>query len=128
MFLYNSQKINLIYSVVFKLLIVKLDVGQKLFDNLKLTFMREIVILIPDTEPEQNVEIDVRINGRKKTLQYRVELVSWEGTQPSNDEKFTKIKHKIEEYDQDWELVEIGSPDNENIPLMFRKRRITNGD
>jgi hypothetical protein len=90
--------------------------------------MREIVILIPDTEPEQNVEIDVRINGRKKTMQYRVELVTWEGTQPTNDEKFTRIKHKIEEYDKDWELVEIGSPDNENIPLMFRRRKIVNGD
>lgn len=90
--------------------------------------MREIVILIPDTEPEQNVEIDVRINGRKKTMQYRVELVSWEGTKPTNDEKFTKLKHKIQEYDKDWELVEIGAPDSENIPLMFRKRKITNGD
>ncbi len=90
--------------------------------------MREIVILIPDTEPEQNVEIDVRINGRKKTLQYRVELMSWEGTEPSTDEKFTRLKHKIEAYDKDWELVEIGAPKSENIPLMFRKRKIMNGD
>jgi len=28
--------------------------------------MREIVILIPEIDVEQNVEIDVRINGRKK--------------------------------------------------------------
>lgn len=84
--------------------------------------MREIVILIPDVEPEQNVEIDVRINGRTKTLQYRVELVSWEGTIPSQDEKYFKIKHKIEEYDKNWELVEIGAPSNEGVPLMFRKK------
>jgi len=28
--------------------------------------MREIVILIPEIDVEQNVEIDVRINGRRK--------------------------------------------------------------
>ena len=40
--------------------------------------MKEVVILIPDVDFEQNVEIDVRINGRTKTLQYRVELLDWE--------------------------------------------------
>ncbi|MGV8115004.1 hypothetical protein SDC9_80350 [bioreactor metagenome] len=85
--------------------------------------MKEVVILIPDTEPEQNVEIEVRINGRKKTLQYRVELVNWEGTAPSAQERFTVLKHRIDAYDKDWELVEIGAPDRENIPLVFRKKR-----
>ncbi|MCK4664692.1 MAG: hypothetical protein KAT68_17615 [Bacteroidales bacterium] len=87
--------------------------------------MKEIVILIPEIEPEQNVEIDVRINGRKKTLQYRVELVTWEGTKPSSDEKFTLVKHKIDGYDKNWELIEIGAPINDNISLMFRKKSKT---
>lgn len=30
--------------------------------------MREIVIVVPEIEVEQNVEIEVPINGRKKTL------------------------------------------------------------
>lgn len=86
--------------------------------------MREIVVLIPDIEPEQNVEIEVRINGRKKTLQYRVELLDWEGENdiPTND-KVTILRHKIARYDKDWELVEIGAPDNkQNIPLMFKRK------
>ena len=29
---------------------------------------------------------------------------------------------KIEENEKDWELVEIGAPDNGNIPLMFKKK------
>ncbi len=86
--------------------------------------MKEVVILIPDLEPEQNVEIDVRINGRKNTLQYRVELVTWEGTSPAPDEKFYRLKHTIEHYDKNWELVEIGVPDASGVPLMFRKRNI----
>ncbi|MCF8228790.1 MAG: hypothetical protein K9G58_03330 [Bacteroidales bacterium] len=86
--------------------------------------MREIVVLIPDVEPEQNVEIEVRINGRKKTLQYRVELLDFEGSDetPTKD-KVTVLRHKLAEYDKNWELVEIGAPDKEeNIPLMFRRK------
>jgi len=81
--------------------------------------MREIVILVPDIDIEQNIEIDVRINGRKKTIQYRVELMNWEG----NDEKnrVGVLKHKIDAYNKDWELVEIGAPSATEIPLIFKK-------
>ncbi len=84
--------------------------------------MREIVILIPDLEPEQNVDIEVSINGRRKTLQYRVELINWEGAGVPPLDKVTVLRHKIAGYDKDWELVEIGAPNNENIPLTFRRK------
>ena len=86
--------------------------------------MREIVVLIPDVEPEQNVEIEVRINRRKKTLQYRVELLDFEGSEQMQiNDKVTILRHKITKYDKDWELIEIGAPDKEeNIPLMFKKK------
>ena len=82
--------------------------------------MREIIVLIPDIDVEQNVEIDVRINGRKKTLKYRVELINWEGN--DQGDRITVLKHKIKDYDKDWELVEIGAPSDTEIPLMFRKK------
>ena len=84
--------------------------------------MREIVIVIPDVEIEQNIEIDVRINGKKKTMQYRVELISWEGNQVPPRDKVQVLRHIVNEYDKNWELVEIGAPGQENIPLMFRKK------
>jgi len=84
--------------------------------------MREVVVLIPDVDIEQNVEIDVRINGRKKTMQYRVELLNWEGNDVPPKEKVQVLRHKIAAYDKDWELVEVGAPTDENIPLMFRKK------
>lgn len=84
--------------------------------------MKEVVILIPDIDPEQNVEIEVRINGRKKTLNYRVELMTWEGEPPSPEEAVTVLRHKVDSYDKSWELVEIGEPTHDGIPLMFRKR------
>lgn len=84
--------------------------------------MREIVIVVPDIEIEQNIEIDVRINGKKKTMQYRVELISWEGNQVPPRDKVKVLRHIVNEYDKNWELVEIGAPGQENIPLMFRKK------
>ena len=87
--------------------------------------MREIVILVPELDVEQNVEIDVRINGRKKTMQYRVELLNWEGNAQEN--RVGIIKHKLNDYDKGWELVEIGAPSGTNIPLIFR-RNIKDGE
>ncbi len=84
--------------------------------------MREVVILIPDVDVEQNVEIEVRINGRKKTMQYRVELLRWEGNDDAPIDKVQVIKHKIQEYDKNWELIEVGAPNKDNIPLMFRRK------
>ena len=84
--------------------------------------MREVVLSIPTLEAEQNIEIDVRINGRKQTIKYRVEIVNWEGSNPDSEEKVKVMKHVIKDYDKDWVLVQIGSPTEENIPLMFRKK------
>ena len=82
--------------------------------------MKEIRVVIPDIDVEQNVEIEVRINGRKRTLRYRVELLSWEGDE--SEDRVTVLKHKINEYDKNWELVEIGAPSDKEIPIMFRKK------
>ena len=87
--------------------------------------MREVVLSIPTLEAEQNLEIDVRINGKKRTLKYRVEIVHWQGSEPSSEEKVTVIRHAIDDYDKDWELIQIGAPDQEKIPLMFRKKSVT---
>jgi hypothetical protein len=84
--------------------------------------MREDVILIPDVEPEQNVEIEVSINGKKRTIHYKVELLNWERHDVPPKDKVTVLKQSIEEKERDWELIEIGAPDNGNIPLMFRRK------
>ena len=89
--------------------------------------MREIVILIPEVDAKQNVEIDVRINGKKKTLKYRVEIVEWEGEDPSKD-RVSVLKKKIDNYDKNWQLMEIGAPSEHQIPLMFRQRKVEEKD
>lgn len=85
--------------------------------------MREVVIQVPTLETEHNIDIEVKINGKKRTLNYRVEIVEWDTEEPSSHEKVTVLQHKIKEYDKNWELIQIGSPTRTNIPIMFRKRK-----
>jgi len=85
--------------------------------------MREIRLAIPEIDRDQNIEIDVRINGKTNSLKYRVEIVHWEGDNSSSEEKVKVIRHAIEDHNKDWELIEIGSPDIDKVPLVFKKKR-----
>jgi hypothetical protein len=84
--------------------------------------MREVVIYVPTLEAEQNIDIDVKINGKKRTMHYRVEIVDWEDYGGESEDKVEVIKRVIKEHDMDWELIQIGIPTKDNIPIMFRKR------
>lgn len=84
--------------------------------------MREVVIYVPTLEAEQNIDIDVKINGKKRTMHYRVEIVDWEDYSGETKDKVDVIKRVIKEHDRDWELIQIGIPTKDNIPIMFRKR------
>lgn len=84
--------------------------------------MREVVIYVPTLEAEQNIDIDVKINGKKRTMHYRVEIVDWEDYGGESGDKVDVIRRVIKEHDRDWELIQIGIPTKDNIPIMFRKR------
>lgn len=84
--------------------------------------MREVVIYVPTLEAEQNIDIDVKINGKKRTMHYRVEIVDWEDYGGESEDKVDVIRRVIKEHDRDWELIQIGIPTKDNIPIMFRKR------
>ncbi len=84
--------------------------------------MKEVVVQIPTYESEQNIEIDVRINGKKRTLKYRVEIVEWESEESETIDKVSTIKQVIKEHDRDWRLIQIGVPSEKSIPIMFQKK------
>lgn len=84
--------------------------------------MKEVVLQIPTLGSEQNIEIEVRINGKKRTLHYRVEIVDWETDDESTEDKVSIIKRVIKEHDRDWQLIQIGIPTIKNIPIMFRRK------
>ncbi len=90
--------------------------------------MREVVVLIPSFEGNQNIEIDVSINGKKRILKYRVEIIELEGEDVSTVDKVSVLKRVIKEHDKDWTLVEIGIPTEKNIPIMFRKKQLSEKD
>jgi hypothetical protein len=85
--------------------------------------MREVVLQIPTLEAEQNIDIDVKINGKKRTLHYRVEIIDWDDYNGQTANKVEVIKKVIKDYDRDWQLIEIGMPTDKNIPIMFRKKQ-----
>lgn len=85
--------------------------------------MREVVLQIPTLESEQNIDIDVKINGKKRTMHYRVEIIAWDDYDGKTADKVDVIKRVIREYDKDWRLIEIGMPTDTHIPIMFRKKK-----
>ena len=84
--------------------------------------MREVVIQIPDFDPDQKIEIEVRINGKRRIMEYRVEIVEWEKELQSTEDKVNRLRTVIQAHDKDWQLVELGAETRNNIQVMFRKR------
>ncbi len=84
--------------------------------------MREVVLQIPTIEAEQNIDIEVKINGKRRTLHYRVEIIVWDDFNGEKADKVEVIKRVIKEHDRDWQLVQIGVPTRNNIPIMFRRK------
>jgi len=84
--------------------------------------MREVVLQIPTLDSEQNIEIEVKINGKKRTLRYRVEIVGLTDNTTVIEDRVSLLRRVIREHDKDWELIQIGAPVRNRIPVMFRER------
>jgi hypothetical protein len=84
--------------------------------------MREVVIQIPTYEAEQNIEIDVHINGKKIKKRFRVEIIAFEEKEDTSEERIAVLKRVIKEHDQDWKLVQIGLPAENRISVMFQQK------
>ncbi len=84
--------------------------------------MREVILQIPTLEAEQNIDIDVRINGKNRTMHYRVEIIDWESEEETTEEKISVLRRVINDHEKDWELIQIGAPLRNNIPITFRKK------
>jgi len=84
--------------------------------------MKEITLQIPVLEAEQNVEIDVRINGRRQVMKYRVEIVEFEPEAGEKGDSVAVLRQVIREHNPDWQLVQIGAPLDHKIPVTFRQK------
>jgi hypothetical protein len=82
--------------------------------------MAGITFQIPIIDAEHSLEIEVRVNGGKKKYHYRIEIFKWQDCQqPQNHAEC--LKAMIKEYDRQWQLIQIGGPTNENIPVIFKQ-------
>lgn len=84
--------------------------------------MPTISIQLPAIDADQQIEVEVKINGRKKKYNYRVEIFAWEDCPDPAEEKVQCLKRIIEGYDKEWQLIQIGNPSAKTIPIMFRQR------
>ncbi len=82
--------------------------------------MANISIQLPIFDAEHKIEIEVKVNGAKKKYHYRVELFEWDEC-ADTDTKAVCLKNRISDYDKQWRVVQIGSPGDENIPVMFKQ-------
>lgn len=90
--------------------------------------MKEVSIPLPDFLEKQIAEIEVKINGKKRQFNFRVESFKWEPEDENwnTEKRIKKLQEEIERYDKSWELIQIFRP-NENskfIQVLFRQKAI----
>jgi len=84
--------------------------------------MPSVTIQLPAIVAEQQIEVEVKINGQKKRYNYRVEIFAWEQRVEPHTERAQCLKRMIEGYDKSWQMIQIGNPTEKSIPVMFRQR------
>lgn len=85
--------------------------------------MKEITLQIPILDVKQNIDIDVCINGSKKVLKYRVEIVEFDSDPRERKDTVALLKQVIRKHDPEWSVVQISAPINHHIPItsfLFR--------
>lgn len=83
-----------------------------------------IGIEVPELVGEQqDIQVEVKINGTKKEYNYRVEIFYWEECPFPSDDRVECIKNLISSYDEQWQLAHLGLPNDDYIAITFRKKR-----
>ncbi len=83
--------------------------------------MKTICIQVPSLQENDVVDVEVTVNGEKRLINYRVESFDWTRGGFDTEHRIERLRELIKEYDSSWELVQIGMPDRDLIPVMFRR-------
>jgi len=88
--------------------------------------MKDVSIPLPDFVDRQFAEIEVKINGKKRQYNFRIEALRWE---PDNevwalDDKIRLLQKNLAAYDESWELIQIFKPkdDSKFVQVLYRQR------
>jgi hypothetical protein len=83
--------------------------------------MNQICVHIPPLQTDHTIELEVTVDGKKRMMNYRVESFDWPvGIDP--EDRIARLQAFIHAYDRHWELVQIGTPAGNLLPVMFRQR------
>ncbi len=85
--------------------------------------MSHIAIPIPSGFGKQDIEIEIKINGQRKQVQYRVELFYWEDCDIPQVNRVECVRSMLKDYEDDWLLYYIGEPNDDFIPITFVKKK-----
>ncbi|MBN1252377.1 MAG: hypothetical protein JXR51_16245 [Bacteroidales bacterium] len=96
--------------------------------------MKTLTIPLPANNEDEIIDIELFVGLDKKKYEFRLESFLWE----TDDElskirdntsislaRITRLKKSIEEYDKNWDLVQIFAPieNNNRIRVLYRKLR-----
>ena len=92
--------------------------------------MNDICIPIPRFKENEIAEVVVTVNGEKRHFNFRVESFPWttfndnENYSENTIKRIEQLRKDIEEYDKDWELIQIYTPAEKAnfIQVLFRQK------
>ena len=87
--------------------------------------MKDVSIPLPDFLDQQIAEIEVKINGKKRQYNFRIEAFRWEPDDEiwTTDKKVKMLREGLESYDKSWRLIQIFRPkdDSKFVQVLFRQ-------
>jgi len=82
--------------------------------------MSVICIPIPDLHRHSTVGLEITVDGVRRVMNYRVEAVDWPG-HLDPEARIDLLRTHIRTHEPGWELVQIGPPDGDRVPVTFRQ-------
>jgi hypothetical protein len=86
--------------------------------------MINLAIPIPSMPGQQDIEIEMSMNGVKQKLHYRVEVIRWSECEVglASEDRVACVRDLVQSYDTDWVIYHIGTPTEEYVPLTFIRK------
>ena len=84
--------------------------------------MIDLSIPIPNVPGQQDIEIEMSMNGVRQKLRYRVEIVRWADCHIGTEDRVDCIRDLVKSYSDEWIIYHIGLPTRDYIPLTFIRK------
>lgn len=88
--------------------------------------MNAISIQFPNVQGKHDIEVDVKIDGVRQQFSYRVDVFYWDDWEEeenhNKENRVDCIKKIVSDYDDNWEVAQIGMPTETYIPITFMRK------